>query len=881
MNTLLEQALALPAGELDAWLAALPTDQQADVPLLRSMLARASVESDSFMRRPLPLEALPTPDDDQAGQMVGPYRLLERLGEGGMAVVWLAEREDGIPRRQVALKLPRPGWGTGLAQRIVHERDILASLEHDDIACLYDAGMTAEGRPWLAMKRVQGEPIDQYCRSRAMPVRARVELFARVADAVAYAHSRLVVHRDLKPSNILVTPEGEVRLLDFGVAKLLEGDAPGADHTHATARAVTPDYAAPEQVGGHAVSAATDVYSLGVVMYELLCGERPYRMGLRTGTELERAIVQAPVMRPSQRVRGDRRLARELRGDLDIVVGKAMRHQPDDRYPSMESLAADLRRYLAGEPVLAQPPSRSYRARKFVLRHRFGLAAAAGIGLALVAGLGLALWQAQEARRQAGLAIAGLERADAAIEFASAVLMEGLGRDERLSLPELLDRAVGVAERSFDGNPVERGVSALAVAEWLARSGRRADALGVLERTIASLPERGDATMLTDLRCHHAYQVARIGRQAEGAAELDRALASAPADLDNEVRAFCEHRRGVVASELGDRAGELRYMQRAAQSLAQAPQASRTVHAHVLADLGGALWSNGHMRDGEQAFQQAFALLGSVGRRSSQAALSARHNFAIELLASGQPLRALDIFREVEAAERRQTPSGHPALEVLAASAEALLCLWRDDEAAVAFAELAEGAQHDGDAGHLLRALTGQARARWRQGRTAEAEALYAQASAMLQSPGMDVATRSLFTARLRMAERLQLAGLWRAADQAYEQLATGPGTLTPERRAEVQLARAEIALAEQRADAARALVESALAASRERQGDLPFSQRTGRALLTLAQVEQARGNRVAARTAALQAAAHIAATARAEHPQAVQARQLAAALGG
>src|SRR6185503_17585716 len=251
MNTLLEQALELPESEREAWLQALPDEHRALAPLLRALLMRASVETDTFMRKPVGLAGDAFVDElevsERAGDTVGPYRLLHPLGAGGMATVWLAARADGTLKRQVALKLPRTGWASGLAQRMARERDILAALEHPRIARLYDAGTTLEGRPWLAMERIDGVTIDQHCREQQLDVPARLRLFLQVADAVAHAHARLIVHRDLKPNNILVTPQGEVKLLDFGVAKLLEEDAlPARDLTQQIGRPVTPDYASPE-----------------------------------------------------------------------------------------------------------------------------------------------------------------------------------------------------------------------------------------------------------------------------------------------------------------------------------------------------------------------------------------------------------------------------------------------------------------------------------------------------------------------------------------------------------------------------------------------------------------------------------------------------------
>ena len=461
LNTLLEVGLALPDGDREAWLQALPEGQRSLVPLLRAMLRRSSVETDEFMRAPAGL-VLDEPEEpaDAAGDVVGAYRLISELGTGGMGTVWLAERIDGELRRQVALKLPRSGWTSGLAQRMARERDILAALEHPRIARLYDAGTTPEGRPWLAMERIDGVTIDQHCREHQLDVAARLRLFLQVADAVAHAHARLIVHRDLKPNNILVTPQGEVKLLDFGVAKLLEDDPlPASNLTQQIGRAVTPDYASPEQVGGRAVTVATDVYSLGVVLYELLTGERPYRVDRYSAAALEDAIQRADVPPASSRVAGDRKRARALRGDIDTILDKALRKDATQRYASVDAMSADVRRHLDGQPVWAQRPSWRYRTHKFVTRHRFALLAAGGVAASLLLGLGAALWQAREARIQAEAAQREAQRAQAvqdvllSIFKANSLQQPDPIKARNTTARELLDIGAAKAVNTLQGAP--------------------------------------------------------------------------------------------------------------------------------------------------------------------------------------------------------------------------------------------------------------------------------------------------------------------------------------------------------------------------------------------------------------------------------------------
>lgn len=465
LNELLQQALAMQPAAQEAWLQRLPPDQQPLVPLLRGMLARAALDADTFMQRPVEwgleqaaeLEAV----DDQAGDTVGPYRLVRSLGRGGMATVWLAERLDGLlTQRDVALKLPRTGFALGLAQRMARERDILAALAHPHIARLYDAGLTAEGRPWLAMECVHGEPIDVYCRAQALDVTERLKLFLQVADAVAHAHARLIVHRDLKPNNILVGADGQVKLLDFGVAKLLEDEPEaGGTLTRTIGRAATPDYAAPEQLAGRPVTVAADVYSLGIVLYELLTGQRPYRVTQTSAAALEEAILAADVPLASTRALPDRRLARQLRGDLDNVLAKALRKDPARRYLSVEAMAADVDRYLRGEPVLAQRRSTSYRLAKFVRRHRLQVALGVGVSLAVLAAAVIALVQADAARGQAERAQREAQRAQAVQDMLLGLFQANTAaqadpvRARQTTVRELLDIGAAKAAASLEGAP--------------------------------------------------------------------------------------------------------------------------------------------------------------------------------------------------------------------------------------------------------------------------------------------------------------------------------------------------------------------------------------------------------------------------------------------
>jgi eukaryotic-like serine/threonine-protein kinase len=434
IDALLDEALELAPARRDAWLDALPAEHAPLRDTLRRLLAtQAAVESANFLGS---LPGIARGSDAELavagiepGAHVGPYRLIEELGRGGMGAVWLAERADGAFTRQVALKLPLlSGLRPELAARFERERDILARLEHPNIARFYDAGVRADGLPYLAMERVQGRPIGAWCDERRLDIAARLRLFAQVLDAVQYAHARLVIHRDLKPANILVTDSGDVRLLDFGIAKLLSDDQRTLDTqlTQTSGRALTPDYASPEQIKGEPLTIASDVYSLGVVLFELLAGGKPYRVALASLAQLEQAIVASEALRPSgaidahaaaRRGMALARARRALRSDLDAIVGKALAKQTVDRYQTVAEFARDLERHRDGMPIMATAPSGWDRARRFVSRHRLAVGAAASVSVLVLGAAGVALQQAETAREQAGAAQREARRATAVQDF--------------------------------------------------------------------------------------------------------------------------------------------------------------------------------------------------------------------------------------------------------------------------------------------------------------------------------------------------------------------------------------------------------------------------------------------------------------------------------
>jgi non-specific serine/threonine protein kinase/serine/threonine-protein kinase len=402
-------------------------------------LLRADASADHFLEadaiRQLPLDE---PGASVTGRPFGPYRVLNEIGRGGMGAVFLAERADGQFQQRVAIKVIKRGMDTThVLERFRAERQILASLDHPHVARLLDGGTTDDGLPYFVMEYIQGQPIDEYVDAQRLPVRDRLALFLQVCEAVSYAHRHLIVHRDIKPQNILVTASGVPKLLDFGIAKVLEDSGDDGTSTMSALRLLTPDYASPEQVEGRQTTTQTDVYSLGVVLFELLTGRSPYRPKTWSTPAICESVLVSDVLRPStavgrpatdanargrRQVTADRaaatgaasleRLRLQLRGDLDAIVLAALRKEPERRYGSVEQYASDIRRHLNGLPVRVREDSLWYRGAKFVRRHRVAAGLAALVGVVLIGGSIATAWQAREASRQAGLARVAQARAE-------------------------------------------------------------------------------------------------------------------------------------------------------------------------------------------------------------------------------------------------------------------------------------------------------------------------------------------------------------------------------------------------------------------------------------------------------------------------------------
>ena len=671
--TILDAVLELPADERGPYL---DRACNGDVVLQREVaeLLAAAAASDTFLSTPAieraaPLLAVVERDIKSAsanvlhGRVIGPYRLLAELGEGGMGVVYLADRIDGQFEQQVAVKFIKQGLVSEEARRrFLQERQILAHLQHPAIARLLDGGVTTDGTPFFVMERVEGRPITSYCTERALKTEDRLRIFLQICDAVQYAHRNLIVHRDLKPSNILVDDGGRVKLLDFGIAKLLgDGESTIAGSSHSIVRALTLDYAAPEQLRGEAVNTSTDVYALGVLLYELLTGERPYRVRSGALGELEQAILDQVPLSPSARVdRGD--LRRRLRGDLDRIVLKALQKSPERRYPSAEAFATDVRRHLDGLPVSARGDALSYRARKFLGRHRVGASAVALLLLTLVGGLVATTSQARRAEREA-------RKAEAVKEFLKTLFsaadpLQAKGREP--SVRQLLDAGAGRIETELRDQPeVQSEVARLVASVY--------HSLGEYDRAMPLL--RADLERRDRHDGPHSIAAAEVRKQiADALYEQGRYDQAGP--LYEEALAIQREKRGERTPQVAELLWDIAGVMRNRGDLAGAEAFDKQALAIYVATKGD---------DSAEAaaVRESLAIVYSQLARFTEAAalqhpvtlwrerhlgadhphtLTARYNLAFYLLALGRFADAVVITEDVVGRQRRVLGDRHDAL---------------------------------------------------------------------------------------------------------------------------------------------------------------------------------------------------------------------------
>ncbi len=607
----------MPTAERAAWLAQ-QCDDDADLRDEAARMARALAEPDLQLEESVLNAALHACVSSAlgVGDRIGAYRVLEVLGEGGMGVVYRAERDDGEFRQAVAIKVVRMGLGTGpgIVARFRAERQMLATITHPNIARLLDGGITAGGLPYLVLEFVQGQTITDFARDRKLPERQRLRLFQQVCAAVQYAHQNLIVHRDLKPANTLVTPASEVKLLDFGIAKLLltDNSVDTSLLTRATERLMTPEYASPEQICGDRITTATDVYGLGVLLYELLSGHRPFILHSLSAREAQLVVTERAATPPSQAgLQGTAGLGRLHRAtDLDRIVLKAMHKQPERRYASVLELSADIDRHLSGFPVYARPDSTAYRTRRFLLRHKLGSLAAAGFLLTVLSLSVLLAVQARRARQEAASADAVAQYLIGLFSSAQPDSTQGRSTSAR----ELLDTGVAHLDSTWTGDLTAKARLLTTLGSVYYQLGALPQAKGLFEqsRTIyRHLPNR-DPAALADL-------LNSLGEVELDNGDYDESLR----DYSESVRLFSQYR--PQSSELAD----------------------------SMDGLSGILWETGDFAASERYHLQAISMASRVIGPDAPMTLVDKNNLAVLYVDMGRYREAERIDRDVLATRQR------------------------------------------------------------------------------------------------------------------------------------------------------------------------------------------------------------------------------------
>ncbi|HEY7639385.1 MAG TPA: protein kinase [Steroidobacteraceae bacterium] len=879
VSPLLDEALELPVSARESWLQDLERRAPQLALHVRSCLMEVAALSerrflDDSIQRELP--------PSLAGRAFGAYTLDRQLGFGGMGTVWLAHRSDGRFEGQVAVKLLNLALvGHPSEQRFEREGSVLARLQHPNIARLLDAGVAADRQPYLVLEYVRGERIDEYCERQGLDIAQRIRLFLDVLAAVAHAHSNLVVHRDLKPSNILVTAQGEVKLLDFGIAALLSHD--GEDVTALTGHigpGLTPGYASPEQLLGRPITTATDVYALGIVLFELLGGKRPSSFDdePKSAAELIQRTLETDAPRLSD-VAVQAQWRRNLQGDLDNIVATALRRNPDERYRTAELFAQDLRRHLAHEPVAARPRSVGYLAAKFVRRNRTAVATACAVALALIAAGGFSIWQMIQANQQRRLAEDQASRAEFARDFAEFVLTDAGTTGRPFTTSELLLRAEQAIPAQYGSadNPAATE-QLLKLGMLFARVGQYRKARELFEQANA----RAIAGNYSELRWQSACELGRLqhyaGRVRQGAALLDSAIAELRRNAaDSPALIECLEQKSDLELTRQDVPLAIATAQ---ASLAQAQRLFPRAPLHWISprvQLGTSLRAAGQLQAADDMHRGTLDLLKQLGRERTANAVLLYNSWGIVRADIGDITGAAQMFESALAIGRSLWVGAAPDQWVSVTYGRRLVLLHRLDEAEQQFSSALRQSGGEDDAEMQIGALLGLLSVNRERGNFEAAHAAREQAEQFIQahlppehnqrlnflfeSGLLDLAENSIDDARSKLQQVL-------TAFQSANRRVTDR-TVTLAALAQCALKSGDPSRAADLAGQASALAQKIATPGQP-------SYWLGFTLLTQADVEQTLGHAARVRELSAQALAQLTPTVGADHPLTKKAAALA-----
>jgi serine/threonine-protein kinase len=852
----LERALELPESERASWLAALASSRPDIANEIEKTLAARGLDGYEEFLSNAPVSCLPNASATFVGRRVGHYIIESEIGRGGMGSVWRARRADGRFEGTVAIKFVHAYWlGRAGEDRFRSEGRMLGSLDHPNIARLIDAGVIDGLQPYLVLEYAEGESIDVYCDRLQLGVEARVALFQGVLAAVAHAHSHLIVHRDLKPANVIVIRDGTVKLLDFGIAKLLKQDGAEAP-TQMSAQALTPQYAAPEQLLGRPVTTATDVYALGLVLYLLLTGVHPAGDVSRSTAEMIHAIVKDEPLRPSMVLGLPIARRRLLEGDLDTILGKALKKDPQERYASVTAFAEDLKRFLSHEPISARPDTLPYRVAKFVRRNRAGVVTGLLVAIGLIATSAFALTQMHSARAQRDRALEEAKRANAQADLTQYILDDKVSQLSPAEESQRLNRARQFLDARFRSDPLTAARLLIDVSGRYIDIGdfRTASAVSLEAETVGH--RFNDPGILGQLACVRTQDLAIAGDFKASRAELAlgvaqmRRLNPAPAGLEAEcaiAEAFIVEADGNFSLAVDD-------LRKAVADLDQAGMHASDRYLATSNELANALAISGQFREAVDISRRNVDLMTEMGRAETNAYLAHVTGVCSFMRKGGQPSRAVDYLDAHTAKVRRDASYADMGISIQGCWALARLDRGEPEQVEAAILRATDKAIQDGDtwqseqlrasgvAVALARGDLGAAQARWTPLAADEEHRLAAN------EKGVEVVRLLLLGARLDIA-RHQPDEALKTLDRAATIVASRRQPTNPDAR-ELEALKSSALMAKQLYAEAAQHAQAALDLARISAVDAKSSLWIGEALMLRATAERASGNKHAAASA-------------------------------